>query len=252
MPAAVVEAPSNVTDEEAALVRNLLDRLDENQRRSLWSVLELVDQQIAKGADVGRIGNAIGLAPQQARATVADIAAIRLARAQTGHGSTPTSRWVPPPAGQTPISTIVGRACDHDCWTSSGWTWASFAPEALDRLGGGWRSHDPVPVLYRHGGEPLGLSTRLTLSDHGDLDAECMMLPISRAQWAARYIRDGTCRGLSVGVTIRDTSWTMLDPRDWQPDIGQLDMCRRYEVDLDEISLTPSPSQPGSTITAWW
>jgi hypothetical protein len=79
-----------------------------------------------------------------------------------------------------------------------------------------------------------------------------MMLPDSRSQWAGRFIRSGDMRGLSPGFAVRVSSWTMLSPGEWEPALGRLDLCRRHRVELSEVSLTPTPAQPGSLVRAWW
>jgi phage head maturation protease len=243
----VVETSNPVTDQEAEVIRAALRTLDEVDRRSMWQCLELVDQLLAKGA-ADRVERAIRLAPDPVRSTVAQVAALRLERARPKAPNTP--HWHRLPATHRPATTIVGRAANHDHWTSTGWTWASFAPTALEALSTG--RHSPVPILYRHDGPPIGLTRRLMLTEGGDLDLEAMVLPDSRSQWAMRYVADGTLRGLSPGVVSRDSRWTHLDPCDWRPDLGQLDLARRHRVDLAEVSVTPNPAQPASTIRAWW
>jgi hypothetical protein len=248
MTAAVIDAPTIITEPEAELIRSALERLGDDDRRSMWSVLELIDRQIDAGASIDRLERAVALAPHEVRATVARVAALRLERLRPER--TGSSVWHPLPAGHRPLTTIVGRCTEHDVWTSTGWKWASFAPEALEPLG--YRRHDPVAVLYRHAGPPIGITRRLTLTENRDLDLEAMLLPEARSQWAARFVRSGELRGLSPGVTVRHSEWTFLSPREWEPSEGRLDLCRRHRVDLEEVSLTPTPAQPACTVRAWW
>jgi hypothetical protein len=80
VPAAVIDRASDVTDQEADIVRTALDRLGEGDRRSLWACLETVDNVIASGGAPHRIYNVIALTPYDVRPTVAGVAALRLQR----------------------------------------------------------------------------------------------------------------------------------------------------------------------------
>jgi hypothetical protein len=242
-----------VSDEEVDLVRAALHRVPESDRRVLWQCLALIERTVSgDGSDAqrwDRTSNAINLAPQHLRALVAEVASIRFR-----HGSNDRPLMKLPPLPPTLRTTIVGRAADADVWTRT-WIWHSFCADALadlaDRRGD---PHYPVPVLYRHGGEPLGLTKRFALNDNGTgLDVEAMLFPTRRAQAAGRYISDGLLRGLSPGVRVIDDTWTFQSPDEWEPRTGHVDIQRWVRTEVAELSLTPRAVQAGhARVRAWW
>jgi hypothetical protein len=257
VPPAVIEPlPADLAagfdDSEVDTVRACLDRLDEHDRRTLWQCLDLLDRVCASG-DLARIHSAIALAPHSIQPTLAAIAAGRVRRA----GQRIAGRLPEPDARfhyeRPEYRHLSGRATNADTWTAS-WVWSSFSRDALARVAvhrAGGYAHDSVPLLYRHAGQPLGFTTAWWLGDHGDLDVEAWLLPSARAQAAARYVRQGAL-GMSIGTRSRHASWVHLSPREWEPRTGDLDLERREEVEVAEVSLTPTPAQPACMAWSVW
>ena len=244
MPAAVIDSEADITDQEADLVRQALEQLDDADRATLWQCLALVDRLLLRGRDDRALDGAVVMAPAAVRHIVAAVVDLRRRRRQQVR-QVLDDKQDGPYLGGPKLTTIVGRAASHDTWTSNGWTWSSFAGEAFGDLTTGRRRHSPVPVLYRHAGEPIGLTSEWTMSDDGDLDVECMVLPTPRAQTAAKYAQAGLLGGLSVGARPVDDSWCYVSPRQWEPRDGEMDLCRHLRTDIGEVSLTPTPAQSG-------
>ncbi len=251
MPAAVIEATFDVDDQEVSIVRNTLKQISDDDRQQLWQLLDLLNR--IDPTDSGCIRQAVALAPYgPIRECVARIAHLRAGIRSPIPMPTPASAAT---AGykRPPLVGITGRAADHDTWTA-GWTWRSFAPEALEAVADRRyrKSHTPTPVLYRHAGDPIGLTQAWWLTDSGDLDTEIMVLPHTRAQTAARHAQDGLLPGLSVGARTLGGEWIHLSPSEWEPRTGDLDLSRSHQIRIEEISLTPAPAQPGSRVRSVW
>jgi phage head maturation protease len=251
MPAAVIDHEADITDQEAELVRQALERLDDSDRATLWQCLSFVDRLLLRGRDDRALDDAVALAPVAVRAIVASVVDLRRRRRQQAKQILADTNG--PYLGGPKLSTIVGRAASHDTWVSNGWTWSSFAPEAFGDLATGRRRHQPVVLLYRHAGEPVGLTSEWSMSDDGDLDVECMVLPTPRAQAAAKYVQAGLLNGLSVGARPVDQSWSYVSPRQWEPRRGEMDLCRQRRTEIAEVSLTPAAAQSGiARVRAVW
>lgn len=251
MPAAVVEATFDIADQEVSIVRNALKEIgDDASRETLWQLLDLLNR--IDPTNPGRIRQTVSLAPYgPVRECVARIAQLRTGtRAPV---EMPTRSAATAGYRRPPLIGVTGRAADHDTWTSS-WVWRSFAPDALEAVADRRyrQSHSPVPVLYRHAGDPVGLTQAWLLSDGGDLNVEIMVLPHNRAQTAARYVQDGLIRGLSLGVRTTVGAWDHLGWREWEPRDQRLDMVRSHRIAVEEISLTPDPAQPNARIRSVW
>jgi phage head maturation protease len=244
VPAAVIDHEADITDQEADLVRQALERLDDADRSCLWQALAVVDRMLMNGRDDNALDGAVVLAPARVRHIVAAVVDLRRRRRQQAR-QVLADEQDGPYLGGPKLTTIVGRAASHDTWTSNGWTWSSFAPEAFGDLATGRRRHSPVSVLYRHGGAPIGLTSSWSLSDDGDLDVECMLLPTARAQMVGKYAQAGVLGGLSVGTRPVDDSWCYVSPRQWEPRRGDLDLCTHRRTDIAEVSLTPTAAQSG-------
>ena len=236
MAASVVESPLEVDDEEVELVRQALDHLDDMDRRTLWQCLDLIDRIAASGGGADRLSNAVYLAPEPVRPVVVKFAALRLRQGQLGPSAPERAPRLTPHHGRT-LNYLTGRAADHDSWTHR-WTWSSFSPEAFDRTAHRYAEH-VVPLLYRHTGDPLGLTRTWWRSDDGDLDVEATFLPVARAQQAAAAAKDGLLCGLSIGMRPVHSDWSYLSPREWEPRTLSLDMARHHDVVIEELSIAP-------------
>jgi len=240
MPAGVVDAPNIIGTQETDIIRAALHRMTDHDRRQLWQCLDVLDRAIGRGYG---IGHALQLAPSGiVRDTVVQVARLRVTDAPPPAAGT---RAIPA-LGYTPVTltTVVGRAADPDCWTA-GWCWQSFSPDALaDVADRSRRAHRPVEVRYRHlAGSAIGLTRHWQRCEDGGLDVELMLLPTDRAQYAGRCMRDGSLRGLSLGVRVEQADWTHLHPDEWEPAAQRLDLMRRHEITPCEISVTPWPAQ---------
>jgi len=240
MAAGVIDAPNLIGERETDIIRAALHRMTDADRRQLWQCLDVVDRAIGRGYG---IGHALQLAPAGiVRDTVVQVARLRVTDAPpptAGARAIPTLGYRPPV-----LTTVVGRAADPDCW-HAGWTWRSYSPDALaavtDRSR---RGHRPVEVLYRHlPGSAIGLTRHWQPCEDGGLDVELMLLRDARSQYAGRCMRDGSLRGLSLGVSVERADWTHLHPDEWEPAAQRLDLMRRHEVTPCEISVTPTPAQ---------
>jgi hypothetical protein len=215
MAAGVIEQPCTISEQEAATVRRCLHLIADRDRRVLWQCLILLERNVRHGTRAS-IEDAIGCAPAgPIRTCVADIARLHANDRQLA-GSVISDAALPA-VKRRPLSTIYGRLADPDCWTTTPWTWRSFAPEALSRLADSRQQHRPLEVLYSHAGPALGLTRQFIGCEDGGLDCELWLMPTRRAQVAGEYVRAGLLDGLSIGVRVYRSTCDYLSPREWEP-----------------------------------
>jgi hypothetical protein len=68
---------------------------------------------------------------------------------------------------------------------------------------------------------------------------------------ASHSVRAGVLRGLSLGVKAKQTDWLHLSPGEWSALNGRLDIAEDRHTEIQELSLTPWPRQPGGVIISY-
>ena len=89
---------------------------------------------------------------------------------------------------------------------------------------------------------PRSAYRRWWLDDDGALCGEFQIGSTPLAQNAAGLAYEHAVAP-SIGVRF-DSEWDHLDPADWDPHSGRLDLCRHWHAEVEEVSLTPSPQLP--------
>jgi hypothetical protein len=161
-----------------------------------------------------------------------------------------------PPPLRTPrqrYQELRALVCPVDAWASTGLRWVSADPDCFYVYGNDtdhWR-HRPVPLNWRHvrDGQPIGLSRRWWLEDDGALCARFEFASYPAAQVAAD-LASARLVAPSIGVRF-ESDWSHVDPSDWDPYTGTLDLCRHRYASVEEVSLTPHPFLP-TKVTAVW
>jgi hypothetical protein len=138
--------------------------------------------------------------------------------------------------------------CPDNNWASTGLRWLGVDADCFGLVDTDRRGHYPVALQWRdRGGHAIGMSRKWTLDDDGSLLGEFFVPPDPVAQVAAELAAHKRVAP-SIGFRF-EADWVFIDPADWDPVAGRLDICRFVDADLQEVSLTPSPQLATSILS---
>jgi HK97 family phage prohead protease len=145
---------------------------------------------------------------------------------------------------------LRGRAVPYGVWTNRGWFMESVRAGAFDKsieeaAGTG------LPLHLFHDSEsfPVGISTAWE-SKRDALYGTWRLDRGAEAQRAAQLADDGLLVYLSVGHAPIRSEWDLVDPEEWDPDMGpdHMDRLTRVESRLVEVSLLTAPAFPQAQV----
>jgi len=145
---------------------------------------------------------------------------------------------------------LRGRAVPYGVWANRGWFLESVRSGTFDKsLDESAATGLPLHLFHDSEAFPIGVSREWDRQKTA-LDGVWRLDGSPEAQRAAQLAADGLLAYMSVGHAPIRSEWDMIDPAEWNPDLGpdHMDRLTRVESRLVEVSLVTVPAFPQAQV----
>jgi hypothetical protein len=242
--------PSDLSAEDADLIRRGLHRVPSLSRVALWALLDSLRAAEIRGDRAGVL--AVVRASYSQHAGVYSLVGELAQRVRRRISRQATARPGPKTWEKTRYRGFEAKVGSAGQWAARSFAWEMF--EDLNTAGGERFGPDPRSVFWCHrtrSEDTIGITRRLWFDDAGDLHAEVELGPTPEAQHVGA-LAAANMVGFSVGCRSESTDLLAeVSPDEWDP-LGVADLLVHRGNRVVEISATPSPLLSGTDVVRVW